>query len=192
MAYSPKRVLLAGLIEQESCVSLKHSRCWNPASKLKNSREEGAGLGQVTRAWTSTGELRFDKLAELRTRYPSKLGEMHWSTIYKRPDLQIRALVLQHLEIYKTQVKRSSDVIEALAFTDAAYNGGERGLSVEQRACYISKTCDPSKWFKNVERFCMKSKVPLYGNRSACDINREHVRGTFSRSVKYSYLFKGI
>ena len=34
-----------GLIEQESCISLTHSKCWNPKSSLKTKREEGAGLG---------------------------------------------------------------------------------------------------------------------------------------------------
>lgn len=33
-----------GLIEHESCISLKHSRCWNAKSELRTSRERGAGL----------------------------------------------------------------------------------------------------------------------------------------------------
>jgi uncharacterized membrane protein len=31
--YAPE--MLGALVEQESCISLTHSRCWNPASKLK-------------------------------------------------------------------------------------------------------------------------------------------------------------
>lgn len=34
------------LIEHESCITLKHKRCWNSLSRLKSAREEGAGLGQ--------------------------------------------------------------------------------------------------------------------------------------------------
>lgn len=29
------------LIEQESCITLTHSKCWNEKSQLKNSREQG-------------------------------------------------------------------------------------------------------------------------------------------------------
>lgn len=183
--------MLAGLIEQESCLSLKHSKCWDPASRLKTPREEGAGLGQVTRAFRPDGTLRFDKLQELRLQYPEELGELHWSTIYKRPDLQIRALILQSRDLYKEGRKRTKNPLDALAFADASYNGGLGGLDKERRACYISQACDPSKWFDNVERFCMKSKVALYGNRSACDINREHVTNVMKvRAQKYQLYFR--
>lgn len=76
--------------------------------------------------------------------------------------------------------------MEALAFADAAYNGGIGGLDNERRACKLSKTCDHTKWFNNVERFCLKSKAALYGQRSACDINRHHVYDVLLiRSQKY-------
>jgi hypothetical protein len=38
-----------------------------------------------------------------------------------------------------------------------------------------------------VERHCLKSRQPIYGSRSACDINREHVRNVFLvRRAKYA------
>ena len=79
---------------------------------------------------------------------------------------------------------------EAYAFSDAAYNGGIGGVNSERRACKISSQCDPAKWFNNVEYFCLKSKAPLYGKRSACDINRHHVRDVMLvRSAKYKKYF---
>jgi hypothetical protein len=42
-----------------------------------------------------------------------------------------------------------------------------------------------------VERHCLKSRQPLYGNRSACDINREHVKNVFQvRLAKYERAFR--
>lgn len=91
---------------------------------------------------------------------------------------------------YKDFEKYSASPLEAYAFADAAYNGGVGGVNKERRACKMSSTCDPSKWFGNVEHFCMKSKVPLYGNRSACDINRHHVTDVLqTRAPKYRMLY---
>lgn len=188
MGGSPKKHLLASLIEVESCISLKHSRCWDPASELKSTREQGVGLGQITRAYTSTGQLRFDALAELKTLHPKELYELNWNNIRSRPDLQIRAIVLKSKDNYKQFVNYTN---EPLAFADAAYNGGLGGVNNERRACTMIKGCDPKLWFGHVEKVCLKSKAPLYGNRSACDINRQHVQDVLKvRSLKYEPLFK--
>ena len=42
----PYAAVVPALIEQESCISLTHSKCWNSASRLKTEKEEGIGLGQ--------------------------------------------------------------------------------------------------------------------------------------------------
>lgn len=189
MGRTPKRQALGSLIEHESCISLTHSRCWNPKSRLKSQREEGAGLGQLTRAWRIDNTLRFDALAEIRSKYPSELGSLSWSNIYDRPDLQIRAVLLKSRDNYSYYRKLSS-VDNALYFGDAAYNGGIAGLDREIAACSLSSTCNPKEWFGNVERFCLKSTTSLYGNRSACDINRYHVRDVFLiRAPKYKQFF---
>lgn len=81
--------------------------------------------------------------------------------------------------------------MEALAFADAAYNGGIGGLNSERRACKLAPDCDPTKWFGNVELYCLKSKAALYGNRSACDINRHHVKDVLlTRISKYTLFFE--
>lgn len=129
-------------------------------------------------------------LAEMRRKYPVELKELSWNTIYGRPDLQIRTMLFMVRDGYNFHLPTSASKLEALAFSDAEYNGGRRGLLAEKQACKLAG-CDPSKWFNNVELYCMKSKVPLYGKRSACDINRHHVSDViFTRAPKYKEFFK--
>lgn len=169
----PDPAVLASLVEQESCVSLKSARCWSPLARLKTDREEGAGVGQVTRAWRADGSLRFDTLADMRKKY-EPLAEWSWDNVYTRPDLQLRGVVLLSKE--SNAPFRAAPAM--LAFGDAAYNGGAGGVQKERRACALTPGCDAGQWFGHVERHCLKSRQPLYGTRSACDINREHVRLT--------------
>jgi hypothetical protein len=180
----PKPELLAALIEHESgCFALK-TKCWNPKSRLKSAREEGAGFGQITRAYRGDGSLRFDALAEIRGRHPV-LAEWSWENVYGRPDLQLRAVVLKSLDDFKA-LRMVVDPLERLRFADAAYNGGMGGVQNERRACATAAGCDPQRWHGHVERFCLKSKAALYGSRSACDINRHHVHDVFVRAPKYA------
>lgn len=191
MARPPKAWALGSLIEHESCITLRHPRCWNPRSRLRSQREEGAGLGQITRAWRPDGTLRFDALAELRRRHSTELAELSWANVYTRPDLQIRAVVLKSRDNFKQFLPTSANYFEALAFGDAAYNGGVGGLNRERRACRIDPNCDHTRWFGHVERLCLKSRAALYGNRSACDINRHHVRDVLLiRADKYRVFWK--
>jgi len=190
MPNTPSYGYFGSLIEQESCISLTHSKCWKPTSELKTKREQGVGVGQVTRAYNADGSIRFDKLTELKTQYKAQLKEMSWLTIKERPDLQIRAIVLMTNEAYKA-LPEVTDEMERLAMADAIYNGGKGGLNKERTTCGLKAKCDPKIWFKNVELNCMKSKKPIYGNRSACDINREHVTNAIQvRRAKYEKYYK--
>ncbi len=179
----PRRAYVPALISHESCITYTHSRCWSPTSRLKTQREEGAGLGQLTRAWRADGSLRFDALSEMRERHPA-LRELNWSTIYEQPELQIRALILKSRDNFTT-LRMVNDTLQRLAMADAAYNGGIDGVLTERRACGMTDNCDPQQWWGNVERVCLKSKAPLYGNRSACDINRHHVKDVWLRMDRY-------
>jgi membrane-bound lytic murein transglycosylase MltF len=126
----------------------------------------------------------------MRAKHPKHLYELTWNNVYERPDLQIRALVLKMRDNYQAFAPYSHSSMDALAFADAAYNGGVGGVNKERRACKLSSTCDPSKWFGNVELFCMKSTTVLYGARSACDINRHHVQDVLlKRSARYATYF---
>lgn len=165
------------LIEHESCISLKHSRCWKSTSELRSKREQGVGLGQVTRTFREDGSIRFDVLTEMRQKYMKDLKEASWDTIKNRPDVQIRVITLMLRDTYKS-LYNVEDPMARLQMTDAAYNGGLGGLQKERRACGLAKNCDPGIWFGNVEKYCLKSKKILYANRNACDINRHHVKDT--------------
>jgi hypothetical protein len=140
-------------------------------------------LGQITRAYYRDGALRFDALDELSDRYDNELFGLSWDTVYKRPDLQLRALVLMSKDM-AAPFRKTQD---QLAFGDAAYNGGLAGVQKERRACKLTKGCDPNQWFGHVELHCLKSKAALYGDRSACEINREHVQNVLLiRRSKYA------
>lgn len=180
-ANHPDPAALAGLAEQESCVSLKSSRCWSPKAQLMTDREEGAGVGQITRAYRKDGSIRFDTLTDLSRKY-APLSELSWGNVYSRPDLQFAALVLLSKE--SAMPFRAAKAM--LEFGDASYNGGVSGVQIERRACAMKQGCDSGLWFGHVENHCMKSRQPIYGKRSACDINREHVRNVFQvRRAKY-------
>jgi len=130
--------------------------------------------------------VRFDALADSRRLDPRGLNELRWETVYQRPDLQMRVIVLMTRDAYNRLVKLVPDHLPRLAMADAAYNGGIGGLLNERRACGLKSGCNPNVWFGNVEHTCLKSTKPLYGNRSACDINRHHVHDVLlTRMPKY-------
>lgn len=180
---TPYPAYFGGLIEHETACTVSAKKCWNPRVQLKTQREQGVGLGQLTRAWRKDGSLRFDALAEMRVQHPA-LRELSWSNIFDRPDLQLRAVVLKVRSDFSA-LAAVGDRVERLKFADSAYNGGLGGVMKERRACAMTAGCDPQRWHGHVERTCLKSKVPLYGSRSACDINRHHVHDVFARAPKY-------
>lgn len=122
------------------------------------------------------------------------MGELNWKVVYDRPDLQIVAGTLMMRDTYRSILRFIRDPIEAYPFADSAYNGGERDVLAARRACQTAKNlgrnCNPNIWFNNVENYCMKSKVPLYAGRSACDINIHHVRDVYKRAPKYYKLMR--
>jgi hypothetical protein len=180
----------AGLIEHESCISLRHSRCWSPTSELKSAREQGVGLGQITRTYRPDGSIRFDSLSDLRRANMRELKELSWENVKQRPDLQIRGIVLMTKANYK-QLYTITDQYERLAMTDQAYNAGLGRVKKNRLQCSLTRGCDPQKWFNHVERHCTASKKPLYAGRSACDIMSHHVHDTLLvRMPKYKPFFQ--
>lgn len=173
----PLPAYFGGLIEHETACP-RVSQCWRPTAQLKTQREEGAGLGQLTRAWAADGRLRFDALQEMRQAHPA-LRELDWATIYQRPDLQLRAIVIKSREDWRWLGR------PPLEFVDLAYNAGRGRVQQDRRACAMTAGCDPARWAGNAERTCTASRAPIYGKRSACDISRHHVADVFAKAVKY-------
>lgn len=180
-----------GLMEHESCISLKHSKCWNSQSELKNNREQGVGLGQLTRAWDVKGKIRFDNLTEYRKKYPKELWELDWSTFKYRSDLQIRVAILMVRDLEKSFMD-IEDSVERMKIVDSAYNGGLSHARKARAACKLTRNCDPDIWYLNVEKHVPKSRAPdvRYGGRSMYDINVGHVRNVFDvRMPKFRHLY---
>ena len=185
----PSDSYFGALIEHESCISLKHSRCWETTSELKSKRERGVGLGQITIAYREDGSVRFDSLTDMKKRHTEALKDLSWDNVTRSPKLQIRTIVLMTNDNYKA-LSMVTDSTQRMKMADAAYNGGLGGLKKERLACGLAKDCDPQKWDDNVERYCLKSTAVLYGKRSACDINRDHVKDVFGvRLPKYEKAF---
>lgn len=186
----PDPWFLAGQIEQESCVTLKSAKCWNPRAELKTSRENGIGLGQFTRAYRSDGSIRFDTIAQLASTYNSLRG-WNWNNRYDGR-YQLIALVEMDKGIYGRQ-KGAATPLDQLKFTLSAYNGGESGLLQDRRLCGNSPGCDPGRWDGNVARTSLKAKRPQSGyGKSFFSINREYVTNIIEvRGPKYAPFFRG-
>lgn len=180
---APAPSFLAAQIEQESCVSLRHAKCWNPQAELKTAREYGFGFGQITRALRPDGSVRFDKFSELKTAHASLRG-WQWEQRFD-PALQMTALIEMDKAIY-TRVTAANST-ERLAMTLAAYNGGETGLAQDRTMCRLTPGCDPARWFGHVETTSTKSRVKWQGyGKSAFEINREYPHNILlARYAKY-------
>lgn len=187
---APEPWFLAGQIEQESCLSLTHSKCWNPRAELRTSRENGIGLGQFTRAYRADGSIRFDTISNLARTYKSLRG-WSWETRYDAR-YQLIALVEMDKGIYQRQRDTAND-LERLKFTLSAYNGGETGLLQDRRLCANTKGCDPARWTGNVAQYSLKSRRPQSGyGQSFFHINREYVANVLEvRRSKYEPYFRG-
>jgi hypothetical protein len=167
-------------------VTLTHTKCFNPKAELKTSREYGFGFGQTTIAYNHNGSERFNTWAELRAQYKSSLSGWTWANRYD-PVFQVRAIVLKNKYNYGALKFPIANEFEKMAFTAVYYNSGspirDRALCLNMRA----KGCDPSKWFDNVEKYSLKSKVvvPGYG-KSFYDISRAYPRSVLIlRRPKY-------
>ncbi len=175
---------LAGQIEQESCISLKHKKCWNPRAELKTSREVGFGVGQITIAYNADGSERFNVFKELK-KQDSVLSNWKYEDRYN-PDYQIRALMVKD-KMEFNRIKWDAPSVEKYAFMFAAYNGGGGAITQDRKLCTVEKKCNNKLWFNNVELYSFKSKIKVKGyGKSFFEINREYPKLIiFERSAKY-------
>jgi hypothetical protein len=182
---------LAGLVEQESCASLKSKGCWNPHAELKTSREYGFGLGQITIAYKTDGTERFNEFTTLQKQYAS-LRQWKWENRYD-PGYQLTAIIEMVRALWiKTPPSKGDDTHWAFALV--SYNGGLGGLLQDRRFCANSSGCDPELWFGNIETHSLKSKAPqkAYGGQSWYSITRGYVKNVLTlRRAKYQPFWTG-
>lgn len=181
---APEPWTLAGKVEQETCITLRHRVCWNPKAELKTSREYGFGLGQVTVAYRADGSERFNKFAELKREH-QELAGWSWESRYDAAT-QLLAVVLMGRDLFR-RVPSAASLTDRWAFSLAAYNGGMGGVVSDRRLCANTADCDPMRWFGHVERTSLKTRLVNPGYRkSAFEINREYVRNILTvRRAKY-------
>lgn len=190
-ASAPAPERMAAQIERETCITLRHSKCWSPRAELKTRRENGIGFGQVTRAYAADGSIRFDKQAELRAAHPKELGAWTWERRYD-PLLQLTGLVLLDRTEYARMRPLAATTDDAWAFGLSAYNGGSGGVMKDRLLCQRTPGCDPARWFGNVELHSTKSRAKWQGyGESPYSINRGYVRQVFERAPEYRRAFWG-
>ena len=168
--------ILAGQIDHETACPIK-SKCWNPRVEFRTSREQGAGLGQITRVFG-----RFDALAEARNAHRAELAGWSWDNV-NDSTYQIRALVLKNADNHRTLSPLFDD---ALAPVLTAYNRGVGGIRSDRRRCQVTPGCAPYKWAKNVEHTCASGTAIIPGTRlTACQISRKYAPDVLARAEKY-------
>lgn len=181
----PMPSTLGAQTEQETCPSLKSRSCWNTHAELHTSREQGVGLGQLTRAFRADGSTRFDALQEMVDAHPKDLAGLSWTNRYDAA-LQLRALVLKDHDGFQ-RILNTASPQDRLAMAFSAYNGGLGGVLSDRRMCAATAGCNPGIWFGNVERTSLKAKtaVPGYG-ASFFSVNRTYVVNVMRvRRVRY-------
>lgn len=180
----PMRSYFPAQIEKESCITLTHSKCWNPRAELKTSREYGFGLGQLTIAYRADGSERFNAWAEIKEKHPD-LRNWQWANRYD-PMLQIKAIVVKNRVNWGAMRWEIADLDNRMAFLSAYYNGGSPAR--DRTICVNTAGCDPSRWWGNVELHSVKSRTKLreYGNRSLFEISRDYPKSLLrERRPKY-------
>jgi hypothetical protein len=176
--------ILAGQVEQESCITLTHKKCWTPYAELKTTREWGAGLGQITKTE------RFDSLAELKTKYKVELAGWGWGETLYDPHYQLRGLVLMNKGNYQ-RILDTANTLERTAMMLVAYNGGLGRVMSDRKLCDATAGCNSRFWFDHAEKTSRLPKVAVTGyGKSFFQINREYPHLIMEkRSLKYKQLF---
>jgi len=174
---APFKSAFAGQVEKETCITLKHRKCWSPYAELKTNREYGFGLGQLTVT------AKFDNFKEAKKLDPSMAG-WAWENRYAA-EYQLRTLVLMNRFNYGKF--NFANGLDRMAFTLAAYNGGLGGVLSDRRVCMATPGCEPVRWFGHVEHTSKKAKKAVAGyGKSFFTINREYPKTIlFERRQKY-------
>lgn len=171
---------LAAQTETESCITLKHSKCWNVRAELKTDREYGFGLGQITIT------KKFNVFEELKASNKA-LADWRWEDRFNAR-YQLRAIVIKDLQC-NNMMRNTATQLDQLKMAFSCYNGGGGGVLKDRRLCSNTAGCDPRVWDGNVELTSFKSKVAVKGyGQSFYAINRGYVKALIElqpRRAKY-------
>jgi hypothetical protein len=181
--------ILASQVEQESCITLTHKRCWNPTVEFKTAREQGFGLAQITITYDKQGHEVMNRFKDLQKIDPM-LAQWRWDDRFN-PRYQLRALAVGDRDCLPYALGANGE--EKVAMAMACYNGGpgskkrKTGLSGDRIVCRATTNCDPNRWWNNVEMTSTKAKAPAPGYTvSFFQINRDYVRRILrERADKY-------
>lgn len=176
--------VVAGQVEQESCITLKHSKCWSENAELKTDRERGVGLGQVTKTNS------FDTMAEMKLRHKEALAGWSWESPYNAT-YQARALILHDKALFNSTrgAKTESD---RFAMMLNCYNAGPGSLAKRKARCANTPGCDVGVWLGNLETAVGQSQAVAKGyGKSFQEIASEYPRKVFVRSQRYAFLDTG-
>lgn len=164
----PLRSSMAAQIEKESCITLKHKKCWNTRAELKTDREYGFGLGQITIT------KKFNVFEELKASNKA-LADWKWEDRFNA-NYQLRAVVIKDLQSFRA-MKGAATPMDQLKMAYSAYNGGIGGVNKDRVLCSNTKGCNPKVWDGNVELTSFKSRIAVKGyGQSFYEINRGYVR----------------
>ena len=185
--------VFAAQIEQESCIHLKHGKCWNSKSELKTDREYGFGLGQITVKYKNTGEActvdadcekhatkEFDAVCRSGSKKEPTTCMVETMNVFKQMkkldsklslwdwnDRHDAGFQMRSVVLLNKDNWRRIDFgandVEKLAFMLSAYNGGLSHVMKDRVLCRAKKDCDPDRWFGNVELDSVKRKTALKG-----------------------------
>lgn len=177
-----KSIIFAGLVEQETCITLKHSKCWNPYAELKTSREYGFGLGQLTVT------PKYDNFKEATKLHPS-LKNWQFSDRYNAT-YQLRTMLFMNKNVYDRLNTVTSEK-DRYAMMFSAYNGGYGGLISDRKICDRTPGCDRNLWFGHVEKTSLKAKTKVQGyGKSFFEINRAYPKNILEiRAPRYKGLY---
>lgn len=168
--------ILAGQVDHETACP-QPRKCWNPRVEFRTSREQGAGLGQITRVFG-----RFDALAEARAAHRAELAGWSWDNV-SDATYQLRALVLKTKDNHAALAPLFTDPRDPVL---TAYNRGIGGIRADRRKCTVTRGCDPSKWAGHVETTCASGNAVIPGTRlTACQISRKYAPDVMARAAKY-------
>lgn len=179
---------LAGQVEQETCASLKSSKCWNPRTENinpKNDGEYGWGLGQLTNT------NRYNNFKDVTTKYAG-LKAWKWEDRFN-PEYQLKTMAYMDRTCAKPYLGETSESV-SLQFALSCYNGGQGSVLKDRAYCAQVSGCDKNVWFGNVETHSLKARTKLSGySVSAFDINRDYVRNIWTlRGPRYKEVVRQI